>query len=186
MGDRRWASLPLSVPFRRRPNLLADRRCRFAFAALSVPFPRRPNLNGFAVAPSPQLRNPCCSLRLGEGPASQMLQATGNARTEESPAAASPFRKRRNSFRRGLPYLGASIPRRNPPGRSPLSLRLRSPIRAVSPQAKPLNGFAVAPPPLRGNPCCSLRLGEGPALQMLQAAGNARNEERPAAASPFS
>jgi len=33
------------------------------------------------------------------------------------------FRKGRKPFRRGLPYLGASIPRRDPPGRSPLSLR---------------------------------------------------------------
>ena len=73
------------------------------------------------------------------------------------------FRRRRRPLRRGLPYRGASIRRRDPPGRSPLSPRRgsgpftsslrprnegrdprgRSPLgfrslpRTVSPQAKP-------------------------------------------------
>jgi hypothetical protein len=55
------------------------------------------------------------------------------------------------------------------------------PIAVVaSPLLRPI--YAVAPPPQRGNPRCSFRIGEGPALQML-AAGNARNEESPAAVS---
>ena len=41
-------------------------------------------------------------------------------------------RKRRTSFRRGLPYRGARIPRRDPPGRSPLSLRCGSGPLAVA------------------------------------------------------
>jgi hypothetical protein len=46
--------------------------------------------------------------------------------------------------------------------------------------------FAVAPSSHRGgNPRCSLQIGEGPALQMPEA-GDARNEETTAAASPLS
>ncbi len=63
---------------------------------------------------------------------------------------------------------------RNPRGRSPLVEP--PPPRTVSLQAKPYNGYVVAPSPQRGNPRCSFQIGEGPAFQMLQA-GNARNEE---------
>ena len=43
-------------------------------------------------------------------------------------------RKRRKPFRRGLPCLGANIHRRGPTGRSPLSLRSRSPLPVPFPR----------------------------------------------------
>jgi hypothetical protein len=46
--------------------------------------------------------------------------------TRKEPLQPLLIRKRRKPFRRGLPYRGASIPRRDPPGRSPLSLRCGS------------------------------------------------------------
>jgi hypothetical protein len=56
---------------------------------------------------------------------------------------------------------------RNPRGRSPLVEP--PPVRTVSPQAKPYNGYVFAPSPQRGNPPCSFQLGEGPAFQVQSA-----------------
>jgi hypothetical protein len=65
VGDRRWATLPLAVPFPRRPK------------------------HGFAVAPSPQPLQP--PNRRGSSPSTIQMLAAGNAHDEETPAAAFPF-----------------------------------------------------------------------------------------------
>jgi len=85
------------------------------------------------------------------------------------------------ALRRGLSYRGASIPRRS---LWPIAA-VASPSGPVSRSAAAEIPVAVAPPTQRGNHRCSFRIGEGPALQML-AAGNARNEESPAAVSLLS
>jgi hypothetical protein len=176
-GSLTWGLVfPAEIP-------LADRRCRFAFAAQSVPFHRKPNLSTV----SPSLR-PRCEETLAAASDSARVQPFKCSRqqvmlaTRNVPLQPLLFRKRRKSSRRGLPHLEASIPRRDPPGRSPLSLRLRSPPRTVSPQAKPYNGFAVAPSRNEETAAAASESTTGPASHML-AAGNARAEGSSAAAS---
>ena len=70
----------------------------------------------------------------------------------------------------------------NPRGRSPLGDP--PPRRTVSPQAEPYNGFAIAPSPQPLQP--PNRRGSSPSTIQMLAAGNAHNEETPAAACPFS
>jgi hypothetical protein len=60
-----------------------------------------------------------------------------------NPSYNPPFsRKRRKPFRRGLPYRGAMIPRRDPPGRSPGGLQVSSkgPPRIFPPVSPPRLG----------------------------------------------
>jgi hypothetical protein len=63
----------------------------------------------------------------------------------------------RRPFPRGLPYLGANLPRRDPPGRSPLSLRRGSgpPLAVAKPKNLPppaIRARLSPKPKLRGRP----------------------------------
>jgi hypothetical protein len=77
-------------------------------------------------------------------------------RNEESPAAASPLSSK-----------GEALPWAPLPGAESFGSAV-----AEIPQAFHCCRFSVAPSPQRGNPRCSLRIGEGPALQIQSA--NAR------------
>jgi hypothetical protein len=71
VADRRWASAVASAS----ASVSASAPWAAILASLGNP---RGRTHRFAVAPSPQRGTPCCSFRLGEGPALQLQSA--NAR----------------------------------------------------------------------------------------------------------
>jgi hypothetical protein len=100
VGDRRWSSLPLPVPFPCRPNP----------TTVTSSLRPRNEVTPAAAFKSARVQPFKCS--------KQVMPAT-----RKPPLQPLLFRKGRKPFLRGLPCRGTSIPRRDPPDRSPLSLR---------------------------------------------------------------
>ena len=162
MGDRRWSSLPLPVPFPCRPNP----------TTVTSSLRPRNEVTPAAAFKSARVQPFKCS--------KQVMPAT-----RKPPLQPLLFRKGRKPFRRGLPCRGASIPRRDPPDRSPLSLR-RAPqwTDSFPRRTKPDPNAASA----QRASCYGRRSGRNNSAGyssysslVFPTRGNARNEKTPAA-----